>query len=463
MNLWKGKREMNGEYKFDRDAILGEGIYDLNETELLELARGLCRALIEIEGDVHGNIYPGNISLNSEGEVGLGPMADHETGKWGKDELMYMSPELFYGQEADNAADIYSIGLLMYVGLTGGILPFEDEADGASRPLAIRRRMSGEDIALPRGLDESMQEVLRGALAYDISSRMSGPVEMLSALTACIEGIALSAAGSVYVPSVGASEEFAPLSIDEDVSRTDLHEAADTEKVSDKKYKVDKSFEERVAPKPERKKLSYAIPASLAMMCILALGIAFFVSMSREPTVSLPPINTGVDAVTGEDTTAVPTAPVVSGTLPTQPSEEPEPTEPVSLESTYEIFIEDVTWLEARELCMEKGGNLVTINDEAEFEEVTALADSVGITLVWVGLYRSDSGELATTSGEDIDFYPWAEGEPTVTDTSGTSEDYVLMWNLRGGGWEYNDTINDPVSLYPASYSGKIAYICEYN
>lgn len=69
--------------------------------------------------EFHGNIHPGNIS-RGEGGAALGPRADHEPGDWSTDELEYMAPELFWNGTATAAADVYSIGLLLFAGVTGG-------------------------------------------------------------------------------------------------------------------------------------------------------------------------------------------------------------------------------------------------------------------------------------------------------------------------------------------------------
>ena len=35
-----------------------------------------------------------------------------------------------------------------------------------------------------------------------------------------------------------------------------------------------------------------------------------------------------------------------------------------------------------------------------------------------------------------------------------------MLWKINGV-WYYNDNRDDPISAYPAAYSGKVAYICE--
>ena len=103
----------------------------------------------------------------------------------------------------------------------------------------------------------------------------------------------------------------------------------------------------------------------------------------------------------------------------------------------------------------------MTISDADELEKVTGLAETYGVSLVWIGFYRGQDGEIHWLNGEDIDYYIWGDGEPSGHDTDGTAEDYGLLWQTDSG-WIYNDSRNDPISAYPGIYSGNIAYICEY-
>ena len=109
------------------------------------------------------------------------------------------------------------------------------------------------------------------------------------------------------------------------------------------------------------------------------------------------------------------------------------------------------------------GGHMVTISDAAELKKVTDLADDYGVRLVWIGFYRDQNGNLVWLNDEDISYYAWGKDEPSAADTDGTPENYGLLWKYGPRtGWIYNDSRNDPVSDFPAAYSGKIAYICEY-
>ena len=143
------------------------------------------------------------------------------------------------------------------------------------------------------------------------------------------------------------------------------------------------------------------------------------------------------------------------------PVESEAPAEPEQpKESTYQLFIEDVSWTEARDRCVEKGGHLVVISDDEELQKVIDLAKSYGVNMLWVGCHRVD-GTLVWETDDQVSVYPWGAGEPSYMDSyDGVYEDYVMLWN--NNGWFYNDSRNDPVADYPGAYSGKIAYVCEF-
>ena len=124
----------------------------------------------------------------------------------------------------------------------------------------------------------------------------------------------------------------------------------------------------------------------------------------------------------------------------------------------------DVSWTEAEQKCEALGGHLAVIKDKEELDKVTGLAAQKGARFVWLGCYRDTDGQLKWVNKEDVSFYQWGKGEPSGTESDGTPENYVILWNTKkdlSGDWEYNDVGNDPVSIYPKGYSGKIAYVCE--
>ena len=129
-------------------------------------------------------------------------------------------------------------------------------------------------------------------------------------------------------------------------------------------------------------------------------------------------------------------------------------------EHRYELIIEDISWTDAQKRCAAKGGHLAVPNDADEFNKLVELAESNGITKIWIGGHRED-GKMVWDDGSTSPYEQWAKGEPSYVDSSdGAAEDYVLLW--YNNGWYYNDSRNDPCAEFPHMYSGTIAYICEY-
>lgn len=178
--------------------------------------------------------------------------------------------------------------------------------------------------------------------------------------------------------------------------------------------------------------------AVLAVLLLRSLGV-FGTPGAAEPT-----------------PTPAPTAPVET----VVPTETPTPTPTPKPEPTYEVVKADISWADAQAAAEAKGGHLVVIDSAEKWTRVAQLADESGLTYVWIGLYRADSGELAWVKDNIDPVYNWAAGEPSVRDTNGAAENYVLIAR-RSDGWYYNDCIGDPAAKYPQFYGGKTGYIIE--
>jgi len=151
--------------------------------------------------------------------------------------------------------------------------------------------------------------------------------------------------------------------------------------------------------------------------------------------------------------------PVSSEPIVLTPEPTVEPT-PVPVEHRYEVVKADVSWTQAQQEALAKGGYLVVINNEEEFNTIVTEAGYAGITRVWIGCHRVNGIEVweKENGGYAI---PWAKGEPTYVDVNDeVSEDYVMLWN--NNGWACNDNRDDPCKDYPAFYSGTMGYVIEY-
>ena len=169
--------------------MLGTDIGTLGREELITLARAVCGQAAAFAGG-HGNIHPENIFMSADGSPWLGGRAEHAPGEWTTDELEYMAPELFWAGAGDARADVYSVGLLLYAGVTRGRLPFfacaASEMTNTQRASALRRRMNGETVPIPTIAGEKLGEVLKKALSFEAERRYSDTVELSMALESCV-------------------------------------------------------------------------------------------------------------------------------------------------------------------------------------------------------------------------------------------------------------------------------------
>ena len=553
-------------HALDPACLLGDRLQTLSRAELTALAEALCRILAE-RGTYHGGIRPDNISRASDGTVGLGAPARTDTKDWTTEELEFMAPEVFWSGTRDASADVYSIGLLLYAGVSGGRLPFYPD-DRAAQPedqaAALRRRMNGEPLPPARKAGRGLTEIIARATQCKPDDRYAAPVELCAALEqydaeqrrsvptaqemfnkpeqelSDVERMMLSILAEEAAapePEIAAEPEAeaepelkfelkteaeeAPViepeaeleseakpekaPADEPEAKPEETPAAEPEAKPEEtpaaepeakpeeapvtepepqperkpepqplpnKFRPEKQPaqpETPAKPKPERKRPAPAkkpeayrpapkkrepaeqrqshkagILLTVLIICAAVLAVLLLRSLGVFGT------------PTAAQTTPTPTVPVETAV----PTETPTPTPTPKPEPTYEVVTADVSWADAEAAAEAKGGHLVVIDSAEKWTRVAQLADESGLTYVWIGLHRTDSGELAWVKDNVDPVYNWASGEPSVHDTNGAAEDYVLITRTNSG-WYYNDCIGDPAGRYPQFYSGKIGYIIE--
>lgn len=234
--------------------------------------------------------------------------------------------------------------------------------------------------------------------------------------------------------------------------------------VSAAQYTKSMEREKKIAEEVKKRRRR-PVELILALCAFLVVAAIVFSALRRDIVVrDKPAIDPTDDTVPsayagGSNIYADPGSSVIIDTN-TQESDQPEqPEEPK--ESTYQVFTEDVSWVEARDKCQQMGGHLVVIGDEAEYAKIVQLANDEGLERIWIGLHRVE-GTLVWENTDPVSFYNWDDGEPSAYDSyDGEAEDYVMMW--YHDGWYYNDSRNDPAGEYPRWYSGTISYICEFD
>ena len=533
-------------HALDPACLLGDRLQTLSRAELTALAEALCCILTE-RGTYHGGIRPDNISRAADGTVGFGAPARTDTKDWTTEELEFMAPEVFWSGTRDASADVYSLGLLLYAGVSGGRLPFYPD-DRAVQPedqaAALRRRMNGEPLPPARKAGRGLAEIIARATQCKPDDRYATPAELCAALEqydaeqrrsvptaqemfnkpeqelSDVERMMLSilteeAAApepEAETPAEEPAAEEAPAEEPEDEEVPAAPETApaaepaaeaapekpepeakpepETKSEPEPEAKPQPVPEQKPAqplpnkfrpekqparpetpakPKPERKRPEPAKkqeayrPApkkrasaeqrqshkAAVLLTVLILCAAVLAALLLR---SLGVFGTPTTA----ETTPTPTVPVETAV----PTETPTPTPTPKPEPTYEVVTADVSWADAEAAAEAKGGHLVVIDSAEKWTRVAQLADESGLTYVWIGLHRTDSGELAWVKDNVDPVYNWASGEPSVHDTNGAAEDYVLI-TRTADGWYYNDCIGDPAGRYPQFYSGKIGYIIE--
>ncbi len=461
---------------FDPQKLQSGNLADCGEQQILELAKKLCRIAAEECGEngFRGGIRPGNIYVAEDGRVAVGKAGKSGENGWTKLELEYLAPEVFWNGEESAAADVYSIALIVYAGLNGGRLPFAEELEQSSekRAHALRRRMSGDSFPMPEGVSEELAEILKRALAFEPEQRFESPHEMLKALWAYC-GDEPEEIKPKPAPEPEAEPE--PVKKPEPAPEPVKEPEPKPEQKPVKKEKAKPKAEPKSEPKPKsetkakpeakapeakqepaksvrtihEKRAARRSAATLALISLLLVGVGF-----ARDGIDFEPVSPVVQTQSPDkiEPTAAPTA---------EPVQTPTPTAaPVDVQ--YILYTEDVSWDEAEAQCRSLGGHLATIKDQADYEKLCQLLDGSSVQYVWIGAYRDSDGQIKWADGQSSDFYAWAQGEPSLTDSyDGETENYVMLVKQSDGTWLYNDSRADPMAKYSSFYSGKIAYICQ--
>ena len=136
-------------------------------------------------GIVHRDIKPANIMVTEHGvkimDFGVATVrgAEHADGGM-TGTVAYMSPEQVLGHEVDGRADLYSVGVVLYLLLTGS-LPFK----GATTTATLRKQISGAPVALDwhrKGLPDWCGTILQRALAKSPADRFQTAEEFRETL-----------------------------------------------------------------------------------------------------------------------------------------------------------------------------------------------------------------------------------------------------------------------------------------
>lgn len=178
---------------------------DIPEETVVKLGRDLCAALelckkFEI---VHRDIKPQNIFMSPNGDYKLGDFGIAKTvektmGGTKIGTYKYMAPEVYNNQPYGSAADIYSLGLVLYWMLNERRMPFlplpPQKLMAGMDESARNRRLSGEAIPAPKNGSDRLKQIVLKACAYDVKDRYQSARAMRADLEAMLNPYAVPVA-----------------------------------------------------------------------------------------------------------------------------------------------------------------------------------------------------------------------------------------------------------------------------
>ena len=168
------------------------------EDTVKKLGADICSALVlcREKNIIHRDIKPQNIFVSEHwdyklGDFGIAKTVEKTTGGTKIGTYGYMAPEVYNNQPYGAAADIYSLGLVMYWLLNEHRLPFlpmpPKVPTSTENEQARLRRFRGEPIPAPKNGSEALKRIVLKACAYDPKERYHTADEMLADLNA-LEG-----------------------------------------------------------------------------------------------------------------------------------------------------------------------------------------------------------------------------------------------------------------------------------
>ncbi len=168
------------------------------EREAIEVFKQVCEGMSHAHknGILHRDLKPSNLLLTKDDQgkqvakiidFGLATVEDDDLRLTETGETVgspcYMSPEQVQGLKVDNRSDIYSLGCLMFITLTGQP-PFKHETDMETMEAHVLAKPPSLASMLPdRTFSRHIERVVAKCLAKNVSDRYQTADELLEALS----------------------------------------------------------------------------------------------------------------------------------------------------------------------------------------------------------------------------------------------------------------------------------------
>jgi eukaryotic-like serine/threonine-protein kinase len=169
-------------------ALLGDqGPFGYREAALIGLDVAKALSAVHRVGLLHRDIKAENVMREEGGRIllmdfGLSTLRQRQTNVAGTPN--YMAPELFAGEQATAASDIYAVGVLLYFLVAG---EFPVRLGGLTRAEAVSAISQRRPVLdLRPDLPESFLRVVSGAMEMDPEKRFASAGQLAAALGVCL-------------------------------------------------------------------------------------------------------------------------------------------------------------------------------------------------------------------------------------------------------------------------------------
>lgn len=152
--------------------------------EIIQMAKDICHALSELHrmDFLHKDLKLENIYMDEDknyylGEIGLeNKISIFQTGSVKRGSYEYLAPEVYLNKEYSRRADIYSLGVILYILCNDGKIPKE-----------LQRRDKNVELPVPCKAKERLVEIIFKSMAYEMKERYESAESMLEELETLTE------------------------------------------------------------------------------------------------------------------------------------------------------------------------------------------------------------------------------------------------------------------------------------
>lgn len=182
-----------------KDRIRRNGRLGLDEASGIALELLAAIAAAHAKGVIHRDIKSQNILMDAEGRAKVADFGIAQAGDPGMTEAgsilgtaQYLAPEQARGEPVDERSDLYSVGVVLYEMLTGGV-PFKGDS-AVTVALKHVNELPAEPAERVPGIPYSLNQIVLKALAKDPARRYGSAAEFAADLRAAKTGGPLRAA-----------------------------------------------------------------------------------------------------------------------------------------------------------------------------------------------------------------------------------------------------------------------------